>query len=724
MLRFCYPNIVIGTESGSYPRTIDPDQLTLMFSDEDIMDAWLSNVDVFGLAPSFAARHTSASDAMVQRMIPILAARGIKFGIHPGGPLGYTAGVVTGLDTGGQNGILSAQSDLSATGAIGYMEALGATVDWAILDSPIDRVTLNGNNRNPHRSFRSFGSSSGGTFVKYTATAAGAAGNSIAISQVVSGTNTPLSVSASTVKVLADDFGRTETASWGTPDTGPAWTLTGTAANFSVSGGYGRMSVPTAGTTISAANATSVVTQNVRVRTHFGLDAIPTGDQVTASVRLRQQDASNYFEFYVIVKSDQGVRAGLKKVVAGVSTTLEDLAASQVPITFSSASKRIWIEARAVGTDLALVVWEYGTTRPSSDLIQIDDPDLSAGSSVELVASVNSGNTNLPRVFTWDELSVADVDQDGTAITVNLATNGSGAATSTANDVIAAVNADFDAASIVVASGSGTGTGVPITVSNGFLLFGDDGLNMDIHDTAQEIVAYIQTVNAARPSMLFGMTVDIRRPYDGSPGYSARTYPDLQMPDFADFWDEFVSQMTTAGLMSCFRLVMYDTGPEYLAGRITGSPYSAAIDWYARVFAMQRQVEADGVAFVLNFGSTNNASPGTDFQNLDGPASEASAQSNLVQGVYTQNAYRLANEPNERFQHFMFLSFGYYPRVQLPVSGGLSQADTYLKALAAFDPSLYTGTGTPPRVTASASRPAASAAAPRATVTVSAPRPR
>jgi hypothetical protein len=59
-------------------------------------------------------------------------------------------------------------------------------------------------------------------------------------------------------------------------------------------------------------------------------------------------------------------------------------------------------------------------------------------------------------------LSVAVV---GTAITVNVATNGGGTATSTAAEVITAVNASATAAALVTAAASGTVTGVVAAVS-------------------------------------------------------------------------------------------------------------------------------------------------------------------------------------------------------------------------------------------------------------------
>ncbi len=265
-LRFCFPNLFIGVDSQTPQRTTDADQLALMFASDAAMDAHLDNVDVYGFYPTFASKHTTASDALIARAIPILAGRGIKVAIHPAGPYGYsvpyTSGVIT--PTPEEMGIASATQDLTATGYIGYLQSLGLPIDWIIMDSPIDRVTDNGLSEAAHRAFRGFGVTGDNTFVRYTAVTAGAAGNSQTVAHVVSGLNTPLSVTASTVSPLSDTFTRTESNTWGNAETGAAWSLTGTAADFDVAGTTGTIAVTAAGQTKIAANAMSASTANVQ----------------------------------------------------------------------------------------------------------------------------------------------------------------------------------------------------------------------------------------------------------------------------------------------------------------------------------------------------------------------------------------------------------------------------------------------------------------------------
>ncbi len=684
MTRFFFPDICVGPDPSNTPqRTIDPDQLELMFVDDGSMDYLLSQVDVFGIYPQFSqtVKHTAESDAMIARMVPMLANRGIKLSVsYPPIAYGGTPNFISGINTPTEMGNLAAANDLAVTGVYGLLESLGATIDWNIMDSPIDRLTLNNANYSaPHVSHHGF------TSLTYTAVTAGSAGNNITVAHVQSGNNTSLSVSAATVSVLNDTFSRTVTDGWSSPDTGPAYTLTGTAADFDVAGGFGTMSVPTQGTVRTALNATPASTSRQRARAVFSLDAVPTGAQCGASIVLRTQDINNFYQFQAVVETAGTIKALIHKVVAGTTTLL--IGSSALAGLTLAGGTQFHIEAVANGSALTMRIWQDGTSRPSAASVSTTDTTFTSGGA-GLRASTFAGATNLPRITSWDSFRVDDAAQDGTAITVNLATDSGGAVTSTATDVVATVNADLDASVLVTAAVvSGHGGDIVTVFAATNLAFGDDGLNLSNEDTATAIVAYISALHAARPDWLFGFTEDIRRPYNGVQGYTSASYPSAQMPDFKDFWEIFWPKIVAAGLNDVFKLVMFDTSPELNAGwRDTSSHQAHADDWYARIMAQQRQIEADGVSFVLNMGQSDNNFPSLDSHNAVGPASEQSYQDHVVQGVRDHGAYRRAYAPDlDRTRDFMFMNFGYYPRVQLPVSNQLSQARTYLMTLAAFD---------------------------------------
>ncbi len=726
MLRFCFPQIVIGTDTQSPPRTVDPAQLELMFIDDGSMDGWLANVDVFGIFAQFAQHPTTASDAMLARMVPMLADRDIELAVSYGGLVGYggTPNFISGLSTPTQQGTLAAANDLAVTGVYGVLAARGITPDWNIMDSPLDRVTLNGSNKSPHVAHHGFGSAGANTSVIYTAGTTGSAGNSITVAHVVAGNNTPLTVSAATVSVLVDAFGRTVSGGWDSPDTGPAYSYVGTLANFNVAAGVGTISVPTTGTTRIVFDATTIATARQRGRVLFSLDAVPVGGFFDVSVILRAVDSANFYDFRAHISTAGAIQAGIFKTVAGTSSQLVQSSALS-GLTLAPGTQ-FWVEGKADGTTLSCTIWASGTAKPAAST-SVTDSTYTAAGGAGVRAGTNSGSTSLPRIASFDSLRVDDIAQDGTAITVNLATGPGGAETSTAADVIAAVNLDPDASSLVTASGTAPSTGLgaaPVFAATN-LAFGDDGVNLSNTDTATAIVAYIGAIHASLPDMLFGITADIRRPYNGVSGYSPNAYPAAQMPDFKDFWTIFWAQVATAGLTSVVRLVMFDTSPELQAAlRDTGSASSHIDDWYARNLAQQSQIEANGVLYAQNMGYSDNSVSFLDSHNSVGPASEASYQAHLVQQPYDMAAYRILNQPTmSRSTAFVFMDFGYYPRVLLPVDGGLSQGDTYLKVLAGYRPDDYTGAGTGPVATASSPVPLAGAVAtsPTATATAGVP---
>lgn len=144
MLRFYTPNVIGPGDLGAVPpRDTASAQITALFADEAIAARVLRNVDVFGIfAYLFGA--DAPTDAMWQRAIPLLARYGCEVSMEVGGPLGYNPPEVLATDTGGQNGIKSANYDL--TRAILPWEALGGTLDYLFMDGGLHRTIVNGSN--------------------------------------------------------------------------------------------------------------------------------------------------------------------------------------------------------------------------------------------------------------------------------------------------------------------------------------------------------------------------------------------------------------------------------------------------------------------------------------------------------------------------------------------------------------------------------------------------
>ena len=83
--------------------------------------------------------------------------------------------------------------------------------------------------------------------------------------------------------VAQDLFGRTVAGGWGAANIGGSWTTTGTASNFSVSGGTGRIVLPSGGSTRTATLG-SVAVANVDALVDLALDKAPTGGGVSLAL--------------------------------------------------------------------------------------------------------------------------------------------------------------------------------------------------------------------------------------------------------------------------------------------------------------------------------------------------------------------------------------------------------------------------------------------------------
>lgn len=128
-----------------------------------------------------------------------------------------------------------------------------------------------------------------------------------------------------------------------------------------------------------------------------------------------------------------------------------------------------------------------------------------AGNSIN-VGHVNGGNNQ--------SLSVAVV---GTTITVNLATDGSAAVTSTASDVIDAVNSNAQAAALVLATnGAGNGSSVAVAAASGALSSGAAG--------AEEFEEVAEVTNISGPDETLEL---IDATHMGSPGARREFIPSL-----------------------------------------------------------------------------------------------------------------------------------------------------------------------------------------------------
>ncbi|MDJ0337979.1 PKD domain-containing protein [Cryobacterium sp. PH31-O1] len=204
--------------------------------------------------------------------------------------------------------------------------------------------------------------------------------------------NTPLAT---------DAFSRTVATGLGTADTGGAWSTTGTASNYSVSGDVGRLKA-SAGATVNAyLPGVSLLDTDILVTTTLQQDA--TGSGAYTSLIGRRVGTDDY-------------RVRMKNVSTGVvqlqlmrgATTLKAQNIAGLTYTTGSAMQLRLQVTGSSPTTVRAKVWALGTPEPASWQITATDSTaaLQTAGAVGLAFYLGSTATVTPVTATFDDLIV------------------------------------------------------------------------------------------------------------------------------------------------------------------------------------------------------------------------------------------------------------------------------------------------------------------------------
>ena len=202
-----------------------------------------------------------------------------------------------------------------------------------------------------------------------------------------------------------DAFGRTTTSGWGSADTGGAWTSSGTATNFAVSGGRGtiRMGTPGAGPGVQLASVSSTDT-DVRVR--VGADKAATGGGTFFTVQPRLMANGDGYDADVKLLSTGGVSLILSRTAGATETTLLTRTVPGVAVT---PGQLLEVRVQATGTSpttLRAKVWLMGTAEPTDWTATVTDTTaaLQAAGRIGLRTYLSGSATNAPVLGLFDDL--------------------------------------------------------------------------------------------------------------------------------------------------------------------------------------------------------------------------------------------------------------------------------------------------------------------------------
>ncbi|MFD6035243.1 hypothetical protein ACFWHF_11985 [Streptomyces griseoincarnatus] len=233
----------------------------------------------------------------------------------------------------------------------------------------------------------------------------------------------------------SDTFGRTVAGGWGTADSGQAWTVVGTAADYSVGAGYAVAAQPT----VSVTHLTLLPSPgpDVDLYTDVASSTLAAGGSLFTGPMVRAADNNNHYQARIEFTTAAGVVLTLRKRVAGAETVLG---------TYTSTLTHVagtWYRVRlqAFGSRLRAKVWLASGAEPRRWHITVTDTSLTAAASVGTRAYRNTGNTNTGAELRFDNVRVANPQIFTVERSVNgvVKTHGAGTAVRLANPAVVAL---------------------------------------------------------------------------------------------------------------------------------------------------------------------------------------------------------------------------------------------------------------------------------------------
>jgi hypothetical protein len=204
-----------------------------------------------------------------------------------------------------------------------------------------------------------------------------------------------------------DTFTRTVSNGWGTADTGQTWTIIeGTAADFAVNGTLGTMTHSATNASHSIILPPSRVDVDVRINVEHNIGSVAGGNLV-AFFDFRMIDINNLYRLYVRWKPAGVATVELIKLIAGTSTTI----AGETVIPGVTATSSLTVRVRVTGTVITgvrLLANAWLSTQPEPAwLLSAVDFTFGALGDLRVASFRDTGNTNNPTVFRFDNLTVA-----------------------------------------------------------------------------------------------------------------------------------------------------------------------------------------------------------------------------------------------------------------------------------------------------------------------------
>jgi hypothetical protein len=235
---------------------------------------------------------------------------------------------------------------------------------------------------------------------------------------------------------VSDAFGRTLSGSWGSTDSGQAWSNSGgVASNFNVGSGYGSH-------VQSTVNATrrSVVTSpsaDTDLYVDVAASALATGASLSGGPITRSPDGSNFYQVRLDFTTGGTITLTLLRRAAGTDTTLVTVTSA----ASYTAGQFFRVRMQTIGSLVQAKLWAASASEPDTWTASATDTSLTAAAQLGVRSFAFTGNTNTNPELRYDNFQIVNPQ----AFTVARGLNGiskaqtAGTAVSLANPTIVAL---------------------------------------------------------------------------------------------------------------------------------------------------------------------------------------------------------------------------------------------------------------------------------------------
>jgi hypothetical protein len=206
---------------------------------------------------------------------------------------------------------------------------------------------------------------------------------------------------------LTDSFTRSAASSWGSTDTGQAWTTSGgTGTDYAVAAGVGTLTLGSVD--VSRRVFTDITYPNCDLYGSVTTSAAATGAPIYAGLTCRYTDIDNLYMARLAFSTANVITIAIVRRIAGAESVL---ASTALTYTYTPGAY-FRIRFQVTGSRLRAKAWPVaGVVETPEWQVTVSDSALSSATSVGVRSILEVGNTNVSPVVSYDDLAVVNPQQ-------------------------------------------------------------------------------------------------------------------------------------------------------------------------------------------------------------------------------------------------------------------------------------------------------------------------